>query len=128
MAAAVSLMYAGLSMPVGFKNSTDGSLQAAVDAMQSARAPHSFLGIDNEMKIFMIAFSAFFPVLLNTYSGVRSVDPVQLGTASTFGVKGALDLPVSFAKNLHLDLAVERYFRTNDLRVSVYSCGLGFLF
>lgn len=48
-----------------------------------------FLGIDNEMKIFMIAFSAFFPVLLNTYSGVRSVDPVQLGTASTFGVKGA---------------------------------------
>ena len=48
--------------------------------------------------------------------------------AHTFGLKGALDLPVSFAKNLHLDLAVERYFRTNDLRVSVYSCGLGFLF
>jgi len=47
-----------------------------------------FLGIDDEMKIFMIAFSAFFPVLLNTYSGVRSVDPVQLQTASTFGVKG----------------------------------------
>ena len=48
-----------------------------------------FLGIDDEMKIFMIAFSAFFPVLLNTYSGVRSVDPVQLQTASTFGVKGS---------------------------------------
>jgi 3-deoxy-7-phosphoheptulonate synthase len=41
-------MASGLSMPVGFKNSTDGSLQAAIDAMQSARAPHSFLGIDNE--------------------------------------------------------------------------------
>jgi len=41
-------MASGLSMPVGFKNSTDGSLQAAVDAMQSARAPHSFLGIDND--------------------------------------------------------------------------------
>jgi 3-deoxy-7-phosphoheptulonate synthase len=41
-------MASGLSMPVGFKNSTDGSLQAAVDAMQSSRAPHSFLGIDNE--------------------------------------------------------------------------------
>ena len=38
----------GLSMPVGFKTSTDGSLQAAVDAMQSARAAHSFLGIDND--------------------------------------------------------------------------------
>ena len=41
-------MASGLSMPVGFKNSTDGSLQAAVDAMQAARTPHSFLGIDNE--------------------------------------------------------------------------------
>jgi 3-deoxy-7-phosphoheptulonate synthase len=41
-------MASGLSMPVGFKNSTDGSLQAAIDAMQSARTPHSFLGIDNE--------------------------------------------------------------------------------
>jgi 3-deoxy-7-phosphoheptulonate synthase len=41
-------MASGLSMPVGFKNSTDGSLQAAIDAMQSARTPHSFLGIDND--------------------------------------------------------------------------------
>jgi ABC-type nitrate/sulfonate/bicarbonate transport system permease component len=47
-----------------------------------------FLGIDNEMKIFMISFASFFPVLLNTYSGVRSVDPVQLQTARTFGVDG----------------------------------------
>jgi ABC-type nitrate/sulfonate/bicarbonate transport system permease component len=47
-----------------------------------------FLGIDNEMKLFMIAFASFFPVLLNTYSGVRSVDPVQLQTARTFGVAG----------------------------------------
>jgi len=44
-----------------------------------------FLGIDDEMKIFMIAFASLFPVLLNTYSGVRSVDPVQLQTARTFG-------------------------------------------
>ena len=41
-------MASGLSMPVGFKNSTDGSLQAAIDAMESARVGHSFLGIDNE--------------------------------------------------------------------------------
>jgi ABC-type nitrate/sulfonate/bicarbonate transport system permease component len=47
-----------------------------------------FLGIDDQMKVFMIAFASFFPVLLNTYSGVRSVDPVQLQTARTFGVKG----------------------------------------
>ncbi|MFO1487007.1 MAG: 3-deoxy-7-phosphoheptulonate synthase [Verrucomicrobiota bacterium] len=38
----------GLSMPIGFKNATDGSLQIAVDAMVSARTPHSFLGIDQD--------------------------------------------------------------------------------
>jgi hypothetical protein len=48
--------------------------------------------------------------------------------AQTIGVKGVVDLPVRFARNLHADLAVERYFRSNDLRVSVYSCGLGLLF
>jgi ABC-type nitrate/sulfonate/bicarbonate transport system permease component len=48
-----------------------------------------FLGIDDEMKIFMIAFATTFPVLLNTYSGVRSVDPIQIQTARTFGVKGS---------------------------------------
>ncbi|NBU39288.1 MAG: 3-deoxy-7-phosphoheptulonate synthase [Planctomycetia bacterium] len=41
-------MASGLSMPVGFKNATDGSLQVAIDAMQAARAEHSFLGIDND--------------------------------------------------------------------------------
>jgi 3-deoxy-7-phosphoheptulonate synthase len=38
----------GLSMPVGFKNATDGSLQVAIDAMTSARTSHSFLGIDQD--------------------------------------------------------------------------------
>jgi 3-deoxy-7-phosphoheptulonate synthase len=41
-------MASGLSMPVGFKNSTSGDLQVAVDAIESARHPHSFLGIDRE--------------------------------------------------------------------------------
>ena len=41
-------MASGLSMPVGFKNGTDGSIQTAIDAMRSSRTPHSFLGIDQE--------------------------------------------------------------------------------
>lgn len=45
-----------------------------------------FLGIGDSMKIFMVAFSAFFPILLNTVTGVRSVDPILLDTARTFGV------------------------------------------
>ena len=41
-------MASGLSMPVGFKNSTDGSLAGAINAMVAARAPQSFLGIDQD--------------------------------------------------------------------------------
>ncbi|MCG5493423.1 3-deoxy-7-phosphoheptulonate synthase [Ectothiorhodospira variabilis] len=35
----------GLSCPVGFKNSTDGSLQVAIDAIRSASKPHHFLSV-----------------------------------------------------------------------------------
>jgi 3-deoxy-7-phosphoheptulonate synthase len=41
-------MASGLSMPVGFKNSTEGNLQVAINAIQSARQPHSFLGITQD--------------------------------------------------------------------------------
>ena len=41
-------MASGLSMPVGFKNGTDGSVQVAIDAMKSSRTGHSFLGIDQD--------------------------------------------------------------------------------
>lgn len=41
-------MASGLSMPVGFKNGTDGSLQIAIDAMAAANRPHSFIGIDQD--------------------------------------------------------------------------------
>jgi 3-deoxy-7-phosphoheptulonate synthase len=36
----------GLSMPVGFKNRTDGNVQVAVDAVRAAAAQHAFAGID----------------------------------------------------------------------------------
>jgi len=38
-------MASGLSMPVGFKNATDGSVEAAANAMLAAAAPHAFLGV-----------------------------------------------------------------------------------
>ena len=37
-------------MPVGFKNTTDGSIQTAVDGIKSSRYPHSFIGIDQKGK------------------------------------------------------------------------------
>ncbi len=36
----------GLSTPVGFKNGTNGNLEVAINALQSAASPHSFLGIN----------------------------------------------------------------------------------
>ena len=36
----------GLSMPVGFKNRTDGNVQVAVDAVRAAASTHAFAGID----------------------------------------------------------------------------------
>lgn len=44
----------GVSMPVGFKNGTEGSLEVAVNAMTSARAPHHFIGINTEGQISSI--------------------------------------------------------------------------
>ncbi len=38
----------GLSMPVGFKNRTDGNLQVAVDALKAARHPHWFPSLTRE--------------------------------------------------------------------------------
>ena len=51
-----------------------------------------FLGLGNEMKIFVIAFTCFFPILLNTYSGVRAVDVIQINTARTFGKSASATL------------------------------------
>lgn len=39
-------MASGLSMPIGFKNATDGSIQVALNGMKSARTSHHFLGIN----------------------------------------------------------------------------------
>jgi ABC-type nitrate/sulfonate/bicarbonate transport system permease component len=48
-----------------------------------------FLGIDNAMKIFIVVVGCFFPILLNTYGGVRGVDPVLIDTGRTFGLSRA---------------------------------------
>jgi 3-deoxy-7-phosphoheptulonate synthase len=47
-------MASGLSMPVGYKNGTDGNLQVAIDALFAARNSHSFLGIDGDGKTCIV--------------------------------------------------------------------------
>ncbi len=41
-------MASGLSMPIGYKNGTDGTIKIAADAIKAAARPHHFLGINKE--------------------------------------------------------------------------------
>lgn len=47
-------MASGLSMPVGFKNGTDGSLSTAINAMQAAASGHRFMGINREGQVALL--------------------------------------------------------------------------
>lgn len=48
-------MASGLSMPVGFKNGTDGSLGIAINALQSAASSHKFMGINRAGQVTVVA-------------------------------------------------------------------------
>jgi 3-deoxy-7-phosphoheptulonate synthase len=75
----------GLSMPVGYKNATDGTLQVALDAMQSARAPHSFLGIDQDgfTSIVRTTGNPNGHVVLRGGRSVTNFDPESIRLAET---------------------------------------------
>lgn len=45
-----------------------------------------FLGVGDELKIFVTAFGTFFPVLVNTFGGTRSISATLLQTAATFRI------------------------------------------
>ena len=47
-------MASGLSMPVGFKNGTDGSLNTAINALKASRSSHSFMGINRDGQVATI--------------------------------------------------------------------------
>jgi ABC-type nitrate/sulfonate/bicarbonate transport system permease component len=44
-----------------------------------------FLGIGESMKVIVIFFACSFPILINTMDGVRSVEPLLVDTAKTYG-------------------------------------------
>ncbi len=70
----------------------DAALRSLVELLRPIPMPAIvpplilLLGIDHAMKVFAVAFACFFPVLVNTVSGVRAVDPTALDVARTFQV------------------------------------------
>jgi len=47
-----------------------------------------FFGLDVRMKVFVIAWGAFWPILLNAVDGVRSIDSILFETARIYGYRG----------------------------------------
>ncbi|HEY6597970.1 MAG TPA: 3-deoxy-7-phosphoheptulonate synthase [Pseudomonadales bacterium] len=74
----------GLSCPVGFKNSTDGSVQAAVDAVKSARHPHIFLSVTKQghSAIFSTSGNEDCHIILRGGSGRPNFDNVSVQRAA----------------------------------------------
>ncbi|MBA3011403.1 MAG: 3-deoxy-7-phosphoheptulonate synthase [Proteobacteria bacterium] len=86
-------MASGLSMPVGFKNSTDGSLSAAINAMQAAGSPQHFLGIDPNgfASVVNTKGNPFGHIVLRGGTS-PNYDPVSVGKAQAgLREKGLLD-------------------------------------
>jgi len=76
-------MASGLSMPVGFKNGTDGSIQVALDALQSAIKPHNFLGIDHmgQVSIFETTGNPYSHIILRGGGGKPNFDAMSVKIA-----------------------------------------------
>jgi 3-deoxy-7-phosphoheptulonate synthase len=47
-------MASGLSMPVGFKNGTDGNLDTAINALKAASSSHRFMGINQQGQVALL--------------------------------------------------------------------------
>ena len=74
-----------------------------------------FLGIDNEMKIFVVFLACLFPILLNTYSGVRGVDFCvdrhRANARRLVGARAVVDYPSGVdAEHLDRHARQPRYF------------------
>jgi len=70
----------GLSMPVGFKNGTAGSIKLAVDAVRAAAAPHAFAGVDvsGTPAIFYTEGNPDCHVILRGGGGAPNYDPATV--------------------------------------------------
>lgn len=82
----------GLSCPVGFKNSTDGSIQVAVDAIKSAAHPHIFLSVTKQghSAIFSTTGNPDCHVILRGGGGKTNYDNASVQQASGLLEKSGL--------------------------------------
>jgi ABC-type nitrate/sulfonate/bicarbonate transport system permease component len=82
----------GLGLAMGYFRPLYNLFEPLVEVLRPIPGPAYlpilvlFVGIGHEMKVVLILLASLFPILLNTYSGVRSIDRVQFDTARTLGL------------------------------------------
>jgi ABC-type nitrate/sulfonate/bicarbonate transport system permease component len=82
----------GLGLAMGYYRALYNLFEPLVEVLRPIPGPAYlpllvlFVGIGHEMKVVLVLVASFFPILLNTFSGVRSIDPVQFDTARTLGL------------------------------------------
>ena len=84
----------GLGLLNGIARPAEKALDTSVQMIRNI--PHLALiplvilwfGIGEEAKIFLVALGVFFPIYLNTFHGVRSVDPELIEMAKSYGLRG----------------------------------------
>jgi 3-deoxy-7-phosphoheptulonate synthase len=88
-------MASGLSTPVGFKNGTDGALGASINALQSVRRPHHFLGItqQGQSAVFRTRGNPHAHIVLRGGGGRANYDAVSIAVAER--ELGAANLPAT---------------------------------
>jgi 3-deoxy-7-phosphoheptulonate synthase len=76
-------MASGLSTPVGFKNGTDGALATSINALQSVRHPHHFLGItqQGQSAVFRTRGNSHAHLVLRGGGGRPNYDAVSIAMA-----------------------------------------------
>ncbi|RIV40025.1 ABC transporter permease [Micromonospora radicis] len=85
----------GVGLLMGYFDRIHNLLEPVVELIRPLPTPAYiplvilFLGVGDSMKIFITVIACVWPILLNTYSGVRNVPRIQIDTARTFGLGNA---------------------------------------
>ena len=89
-------MASGLSTPIGFKNGTDGTLGVAVNALQSVRSPHHFLGItqQGQSAVFRTRGNAYAHIVLRGGGGRPNYDSVSIALCEQALAKAGLPVNI----------------------------------
>ena len=83
----------GLSMPVGFKNGTDGRVQVALEALYAAARPHSFLGVTEDGRAAVVTTTGNPDCHLILRGGNAGSNHDAASVAAALGGLRALGLP-----------------------------------